>query len=138
MPLNQTDSRTLSNAYRPSPQMPASERSRLRQSTEGTRPQAMRKMTAPLHSVFALEGPPFRNTQLRQPSLVAYAIVIAVLYDTCHFFFGHHGLACFGWPKFRIIIQKSMTRETGGLPYIRAADALSLCPPYRKRPDLFK
>ena len=34
---------------------------------------------------------------------------------TCHFFFDHHDLACFGWPKFLIIIQKSMTWETGGL-----------------------
>ena len=36
-----------------------------------------------------------------------------------NFFFGHHDLACFGWPKFRIIIQTSMKWETGGLRLTR-------------------
>lgn len=32
-----------------------------------------------------------------------------------------HNLACFGWPKFQIIIQTSMTWETGGLQIKRVA-----------------
>ena len=63
-----------------------------------------------------------------EPGLVAYAIVIAVLYDTCHFFFGHHDLACFGWPTFLIIIQKSMTWETEGSPWME--DVLKQIPYY--------
>ena len=42
-------SSSLRTPCRSSPQMPASGRSRLRQSTEGTRPHLMRKTPAPLH-----------------------------------------------------------------------------------------
>lgn len=58
---------------------------------------------------------PFGNAQLRKPGFVTYAIVGAVLYATRYAFFDHQDLKCFGWPKFRTIIQSSMTWETGGL-----------------------
>lgn len=100
---------------RSSPQMPVSGQSRFRQSTGGIRPNAMRKMPAPLHNVACSQRTsiPERPAQIAWPCSLRHCHCSSLRY--LPLLLCHHDLACFGWPKFRITIQTSMTWETGDL-----------------------